>query len=477
MLSHKTCKGSYDAIIIGSGIGGLVCANYLSKAGKKVLLIEQHFQPGGCCTSFKRKGFVFDAGGHYFGNYRKDGIFRGILEDLEVDDKISFIEADPADHIIFPDFSVYVYRDFDKTVYELSSIFPCEKENIEAFIKYIKSFNFTQAFALRNTKFEDILNSYFQDTKLKAVFDVLLLYIGLPASEISAVAGIILYRDFILDGGYYPSGGMQAFSNKLAQKIVDFGGDVLLSNKVEKIEINDGKVAGVELANGKTVKSEVIVSNADISQTLLGLVGEEHLESEYISKLKSMKTSVSHFNIYLGIKSEAISSLDIKCNTWYITSYDISSTYKEMLLNPLHEDGFVHLAFPSLFDSSLAPEGYEAMFTTVLAPYETKEFWDRHRGSVRDTVIKRAENVIPGLSQNIVVEETSTPHTIERYTLNKRGANYGWEMNPSQVGRMRINQESIISGLYFAGHWTQPGAGLATAAQSGFQASKLILKK
>ncbi|NTV53846.1 MAG: NAD(P)-binding protein, partial [Syntrophaceae bacterium] len=85
----KTDPSTYDAIIIGAGIGGLVCGCYLAKAGMKVLIAEQHNRPGGYCTSFKRLGFTFDAGPHCFGSYRKEGITRKILEELEIDDALT----------------------------------------------------------------------------------------------------------------------------------------------------------------------------------------------------------------------------------------------------------------------------------------------------------------------------------------------------------------------------------------------------
>src|SRR3989304_10187554 len=99
-------ENSYDAIIIGAGIGGLVCGCYLAKAGMKVLIVEQHYQPGGYCTSFKRKGFVFDAAAHSFGSCREGGNMRMILESLDLYQKLKIKKLDHSDIIIAPDYKI-----------------------------------------------------------------------------------------------------------------------------------------------------------------------------------------------------------------------------------------------------------------------------------------------------------------------------------------------------------------------------------
>ena len=146
-----------------------------------------------------------------------------------------------------------------------------------------------------------------------------------------------------------------------------------------------------------------------------------------------------------------------------------------MIDDPFHEGGFIHLAFPSFYDESLSPQGCESIFLTVLAPFMTKDYWKEKKEELSNLLIQRAENIIPELSQNIIVKEISTPQTIYRYTLNSQGANYGWEMSNAHVSRMRLKQKTPVKGLILAGHWTLPGAGLATVAQSGYSAAKLIL--
>ncbi len=106
MQMSKSDNQIYDAVIIGAGISGLVCGCYLAKAGLKVLIAEQHYKPGGYCTSFKRQNFTFDAAPHCFGSYREGGVMRKILKDLEVDKKLTIIRPDPSDILITPDYKI-----------------------------------------------------------------------------------------------------------------------------------------------------------------------------------------------------------------------------------------------------------------------------------------------------------------------------------------------------------------------------------
>src|SRR4030042_6156636 len=118
MPMPKKDKEIYDAVIIGAGIGGLVCGCYLAKAGMKVLIVEQHHKPGGYCTSFKRKDFTFDVAVHYIGAARHGGIINKILTELSLTNRIELIKFDPCDKIILPDGDIYIRRDYEDTMDE-----------------------------------------------------------------------------------------------------------------------------------------------------------------------------------------------------------------------------------------------------------------------------------------------------------------------------------------------------------------------
>src|SRR5512147_422334 len=102
----KVDKDIYDAVIIGAGVSGLVCGRYLAKEGMKVLIAEQHYKPGRYFTSFKSKGFTFDAAAHSFGSYRKGGNMNRVFKDLDLNKRLKIKRYDPSDVIITPDYKI-----------------------------------------------------------------------------------------------------------------------------------------------------------------------------------------------------------------------------------------------------------------------------------------------------------------------------------------------------------------------------------
>ncbi len=120
----------FDTVIIGAGIGGLVAGCYLSKAGLKVLIVEQHYKPGGYCTSFERNGYDFDVGVHYFGGIKK-GILGKIFKELNLISMIKLHQFDPTDKLVLPDNITFVRANANDTIKEFKISFPKEKNNIE----------------------------------------------------------------------------------------------------------------------------------------------------------------------------------------------------------------------------------------------------------------------------------------------------------------------------------------------------------
>ena len=132
----------YDVIVIGAGIAGLVCAAFLAKGGKKVLILEQHSIPGGYCTSFKRKGFNFDAAVHHIGGCGKWGIVGRCFKTLGIE--MDFYPLDPMDHLIFPHFSIEIPADLDEYIVRLQACYSLERDKIKDFFRdFIKLYRAT----------------------------------------------------------------------------------------------------------------------------------------------------------------------------------------------------------------------------------------------------------------------------------------------------------------------------------------------
>lgn len=463
-------KDKYDVVIIGAGIGGLVCGCYLAKAGMKVLIAEQHYKPGGYCTSFTRHGFTFDAAAHSFGSYRRDGNMNKVLRELDLDKRIKIKRYDPSDIIISPDYKITFWADIDKTIQGLQHAFLNEAKNISNFIQYLTTSKPIDFAALRRKTFKDLLDQYFNNDKLKAILSLPILGNGaLPPSLISAFTGSKIFAEFILDGGYYPDGGMQTLPDVLAERFKELGGELKLSCFVKKIKVKDNRVIGVILKKADFIPSKYVVSNCDARQTFFKLLERKVVKEEVLNKIGSMTPSLSLFILYLGIDKPVRFLPKPGTNVWFLPHYNIEDMYlsaKDRKINNFD----AHMV-------RLSPDK-KTVLAFVNAPFKNKKFWNDNKYKFIDAFINRIEKyTIPGLSKHLVYKDAATPHTLYRYTLNYKGAAYGWASTPSQLFTPELRQTTQLKGLFLTGHWTTQTQGLPGVAYLGYDTAKSILKK
>ncbi|MEM3982799.1 MAG: hypothetical protein QXM71_08785, partial [Thermofilum sp.] len=207
-----------------------------------------------------------------------------------------------------------------------------------------------------------------------------------------------------------------------------------------------GEVKGVA-AGGRVFRSSVVVANVNAKTALLELVGEEHLGREYAGYIRGLKMSPSAFMVFLGV--------------------DMDLSGYPTLIKDL--DGGIGVVINSNADPSLAPKGMASVTIITLANYHdfpprgTEEYLRRKR-EVADELILRAEKVIPGLSERIVVRDAATPKTFERYTSMPEGAIYAFDQS---IETRRPFFKTPIKGLYLVGASTFPGGGVEAVVISG----------
>jgi phytoene dehydrogenase-like protein len=470
----KNSSGTYDVIIIGAGISGLVCGCYLAKAGMKVLIIEQHDKPGGYCTSFKRKGFTFDAAAHSFGSYREKGNFRKILKDLSVDTTLSIRRFDPSDIIVTPDFRVTFWNDTNKTIDGLATIFPKEKNNIRKYYQYFNELNPSKQFddiKLKDRTFATFLTSFFSDNALiNAIAFPVLGNGGLPPSLISAFTGTKIFREFMIDGGYYPKDGMQSLPNALANFITGKNGTIVYKKLVQKILCDNGKAEGVMLDNNKFYFARFVVSACDITQTFKTFLGDEISGEHLIGKLHRSDSSISTFTLYLGIDQPFKELPDEGTNVWYLPYYDLDKMFNHIEAASLDNFGGGGYMF------RVSP-GRKTILAFCITSFKTASFWEQNKKIIAEDFLGRLEKIIPNLRKHVVYFDAATPYTQYRYTLNNNGANYGWAPSNVQLFDPDFRQKTFIRGLYLTGHWTAQTHGIPGVAYLGYNTSNLILRQ
>ena len=498
MNFHRDAKcDAYDTIIVGSGIGGLTSAALLAAAGKKVLLVERHDRPGGYAHGFSRKQYLFDSGVHLTSGCGPQGYNNGqfihqVLKAVGIQDQVEFISVNPYGRTLFPGLAVNLPQGLEPLIAELTQAFPDQGEALQALMKVCLALTeeismandvmpvsdpatiqakLPTLFRYRRTTLKSALDDYLSDGRLKAVLASLWPYLGLPPSRLSFLYWSIMFIGYTVDGAYYCKGSFQNFANALATGIKSQGGEVLYKMGVRRIEVDQGQVKGVMLDNGQHIAAPIVISNADMRQTVYSMVGAEHFTALFIKKLQRARSSSSIFVVYIATDLD-LTKLDVAHESFYFDSFDHEASYTTALSGKAN---WFSATVPTLIDPSLAPAGEHLIMLTTLVAYDAVRSWKAAKQNYQDRILAMAEVHIPGLKDHLLWIESGTPRTMERYTLNEYGAAYGWEPSPEQIGPNRPGNESSIGGLYFAGHWSAPGGGVYGVTVSGVQTAQAIL--
>ncbi|MBI3287425.1 MAG: NAD(P)/FAD-dependent oxidoreductase [Chloroflexi bacterium] len=512
-------RDRYDVVVIGAGIGGLTCGALLAKAGYRVLVVDQRPVPGGVCHSHQREGFTFDVGSHLLSACGPGWYVHRILSELGVEREVEFIPVDPIAKVSFPDDAVLIRPDYNDFIQRLAQRFPAEEKRLAMLFRemqqmFLEIDSLPHTFSLweflkvpiktpifvkyPNKTYQQMLDEFLREERLKAMVACLWPYFGLPPAQISAVFWTVVMMAYFLGGGYYPRGGIGRLAEALRKGLERHGGEFLPAHKAQRIAVRGGRVAGVELADVSAlwlpdgrlapdgerlaaggvhaeVACDTVVSNADARQTFFQLVGQQHLSSSYLRRLQRMEPSLSLVKVSLGVDLEVRELSAAYHDMVFYDSYDMEAIYQRM-----HRglpEAPCDITIPSVTDPSLAPPGKHCIYLWNYARYDGASDWPAAGRDLAQKMIRWAERILPGLSQRIVVQDLSTPRTWQRYLLTTEGAPYGWAFSPQQMGFNRLQPRTPIQGLYLAGHWTTPGAGIAGVALSGKRTAEIVQAK
>jgi phytoene dehydrogenase-like protein len=382
---------------------------------------------------------------------------------------------------VLPNSETYIRADWHDTVKEFVKSWATEKKQIESFFDFITNTNIATIYRKTiGVTFDQLLDSFFNNKDLKASLAVLLQgNMGLPPSKVSGFVAVILFKEFLLDPGYYPVGGMQKFADYFSEKFKKLGGELLLSKKATQIIIRNGVAKGVQVGSNSVFNTKFIISGVDATQTFKELISVKCAEKIKVEKLEPAN---SVFVVYIGIKNDLSRSKEINCNTWYFKSNDIEHYYERLESNYCSDkvDGIL-LTLPWLKDPSYCTDSKKRtveIFST--APYMTESFWDLHRDKISENMLRLAQEVLPELKNQADLTFNATPDTLFKYTLNRNGSAFGWSSTFGQINSSVFPQETSIKNLFLVGHWCTMGTGqggISTVALSGKKVAELIVNR
>ncbi|XP_062859644.1 inactive all-trans-retinol 13,14-reductase-like [Trichomycterus rosablanca] len=470
-----------DAIVIGSGIGGLTAAATLAKLGKRVLVLEQHDKAGGCCHSFTEKGFEFDAGLHYVGQLHENSLFKVILDQI-TEGQVEFVKLDDHfDTIVIgsgeQQRKYTVWSGKHEMEEHLKKQFPNDQEALEKFFKLMKiSARQTQYLAtlklipqwvalfLLKSGIADLCSSIFRlvGTSAKTVADSLTsnkdlqmifsyIFYGVPPRDSSIVINALLLHHY-KRGAYYPKGGASEIPFHIIKVIKKFGGNVLVRAPVNHILVDDnGAAYGVTVRKGQEdveVRAPVIISNCGVFNTFQKLLPPEiSAKPEVQNRLTSMTPGQGSLLVFSGFDATQEELGISSTNLWLFKSNDMDGMMDEFF--SMGKDDapenipMMVITFPSAKDptSQIRHPGKSCMTILAMVSYKWFEEWKdttvRKRGDDYLEYKRRFANHLfnwacthyPKLRDKLVYQEVATPLSNIHYLGAHLGAMYSAEHN------------------------------------------------
>lgn len=481
----------YDVIVVGGGLGGLSAGAFLAKGGRKVLVVERQEGPGGYAHAFRRGPYTFDPAVHVMPQARKGLLLDTMLRVLGVEDDCELLPLDSFYGTAFPDLRLDVPYGREEFITTHARLFPAEADGLREFIALCArvtresqelapqltlrdldraAARYPDLFKYRSVTVDEVLDGFVRDPKLRALLTTSWPYLGLPPSELSFFTWSGMLMAFLDDGPTYCRGSFQRVADAFVHALTKHGGDLVVGTPVERIVVEDGRVAGVLLPGGRRLCAEIVVSNADATQTFERLVGPEHLPASFLRNFRRLTPCLSGCVVYAATDLD-LRALGAAHETFIHRDWDHDAAYRDILAG---QPGGMWLNVPTLADPSLAPEGEHLAILTSLAPYDIGKPWSDEKGRYTEALLDELECLFPGFRRHITHLESATPATLERYAANRAGALYGWANTPLQAGSKRPRHDTPIAGLYLAGHWAQPGSGSFRALYSGLQAAQLV---
>jgi all-trans-retinol 13,14-reductase len=458
----------YDVVIIGSGLGGLICGNILSKEGKKVCILEKQHQFGGSLQTFKRNGNIFDTGVHYIGgldegqNLNQYFKYFGILNQLNV----KRLDHDAFDIIQLDGKNYPMSQGFDHFIETLVKLLPGEKANLIEYKNQIQKV--CDAFPLYNLEatlnYDTELQYYEKNiayflksiTQNRTLQNVLagnnFLYAGDPYKTPLFIHALI--ENSFIESAYRFIDGTSQLADVLIREIKQNRGTLFKNSEVIKLHIQNKNIEYAEISTGDKIFANQYISAVHPSQTLK-MINEQHLRKSYRTRLSEMKNTTSVFVLYASLKPEKFKYFNsnfyhFKDNdVWTVPNYDPSRWPQNYLFLTPPVSGNHQYAKSAIAMTYMK-------YDEVLQWENTKtgnrgNDYEHFKQQKAEIFIDEINQQFPGFKDSISKYYTSTPLTYRDYTGTAEGSMYGVFRDCNKPLQTKISTRTKIPNLLFTG--------------------------
>jgi phytoene dehydrogenase-like protein len=343
--------------------------------------------------------------------------------------------------------------------------------------------NFRRTQSLQEAPLTNFLGRYLSNPNLIRILSQLY-FGGTPA--LFGLGYSKIYLDY-----YYPEKGMQSLTDVLGDYVVEKGGHIQTRARVTGITVNNGHAVGVEMEDGRKIKSKYVINAADMKRTFLDLIEDQALPPEFLTRIQKAETGESAVCVFLATDLPAEKLPVQGCSHLYVHPDLRGIDAEDRLNNDFFSRTPVEMSIPCLNNPSLAPPGKSGIIISALAKSGFSHDWETQEGQstpayyalkekVADQLINIAQKVIPGLQDHILFREITTPHSYSRYTLNSGGSICGWTYDRNTTFHrkgtpgMGTSMLTPIRNLLQAGHWTVYPGGAPVCILSGRMAAAYV---
>ena len=493
---HKTMPdGPWDTIVIGSGIGGMTSAALLAELGDRVLVLEQHYVPGGFTHAFRRKGsrngWIWDVGVHAVGEVTKHSMPGRLLAHL-TGDRLQWESLGPVyDDFAFPDDFRIGFPDTPKQFRaNMLAAFPDEEAAIDGYLAKVKEVSAgMKGYYLARTlprwaapiadrtigrkahKFlevttKEVLDGLTDNVELKAVLASQWGYYGSTPSRSSFAMQALVAKHFMY-GGYYPVGGSPAIAEELLRSVADRGGWCRIRASVKEIRVENGRATGVELDDGEFIPAGRVISAAGVQSTVTRLLPETHAKSRWARSIAELSPAPCHVCLYIGFRGDIRNGGASAANRWFYDTWDSEDgnwpvSAEQETLPPA---AVLYCSFPSLKDPDYDPGQAQRHTGEVVTfvPWEAFAQWqgtdwsergaeyEQFKQKMHDTLLEQFLQKMPELRRFVAFSELSTPLSTDHFCRPMKGSIYGIEPTPKRFRNPHLRPVSPIKNLYFGG--------------------------
>ncbi|MEE8469884.1 MAG: NAD(P)/FAD-dependent oxidoreductase [Dehalococcoidia bacterium] len=499
MFEEFPNETEWDVVVIGAGPNGLMAAAYLARAGVKVALVEARYEIGGGLATDEIIYPCYSSNPHVVYHLMVD--YMPVIRDFDLDGPaLTWIKPNAQMAMVFEDGkSLLLTRMIEDTKDSISKF---SFKDAVSFGKAMRSWRrvvdeivapatyvppmspLDMSVALQRTKVGnemlelversplELINETFENDRVRALFLYASCMWGLDPRE----TGIGFFVPLLLTRGMnkcYCYGGSHKFASAMAREVVKAGGLILEHAPVSKIIMHDGRVAGVELTEGRTLRSKVVMSTLDPHTTFLDFVGAENLPASLKESVEGWQYDKwSYYTLHVASEEPPRYACDDPwVNEAFMTVFGIESTdqllaHWDNVVTGKIGDGFGgHATCQSLFDPHLSDvPGRDVSLFQMHAPYEIEGGWDSRAKGLEESILAKWQKAAPNFNRdNIIATTRETPEDIEiRFPNMRRGAIKHGDYKPIQLGCFRPNQDcsstkTPIEGLYVCGASTYPG--------------------